>query len=224
MIFVKRTAAVVHQRIAGPGLRDQHHHRVGQRIARPYQQLQGVVEARRVRLALGDQRPQLVEIVAQEFRLHEMPACRHPVDVSAQRVDLAVVADHPVGVGQPPRRKSVGGKALVNQGERGDHPLVVEVQIVLAYLMREQHPLVDERARREGRDVEVVASLAQCVDPVFRLLANDEQLALERILVGAVVAAANNDLANEGFGRNDAFTQPRIVDRHVAPADHVLSF
>ena len=112
----------------------------------------------------------------------------------------------------------------MNQGERGDHPLVPEVEIVLADLMRQQHPLVDDRARRKGRHIEVVASLAQRVDPVLGLFADDEQLALERIPVGAVVAAADEDLANDGFGGNDAFAQPRIVDRHVAPAEHMLSF
>ena len=161
VVLVEGAALLVHQRIAGPRLRDQHHHRMGQRIARPHQQLQRVVEARRIRLALGDQRPQLFQVVAEQLALHQMPARRHPVDVSAQRVDLAVVADHPVGVGEPPRGEGVGGKPLVDEGERGDHRLVREVEIVLAHLVRQQHPLVDDDARREGRRVEVVMGLAE---------------------------------------------------------------
>ena len=42
----------------------------------------------------------------------------HPVDVAAQRVDLAVVSDKTVRMGQRPRRECVGAEALVHQGER----------------------------------------------------------------------------------------------------------
>jgi len=59
---------------------------------------------------------------------------------------------------------------------------------------------------------------------VLRLFADDELLALECIPVGAVVAPANENLAHVRFGREDALTQSGIVDRHVAPAQDVLSF
>ena len=112
----------------------------------------------------------------------------------------------------------------MDEGERGDHPLVLEVEVILAHLVRQQHPLVDDGARREGRRVEIAVGLAQGGDPVLDLLADDEQLALERVPVGAVLAAADEDLAHEGFGGDDALAQPRIVDRHVAPAEHMLAF
>ena len=153
-----------------------------------------------------------------------MAARRHPVDVAAQRVDLAVVADHPVGVRQPPGRERVGRKPLVNEGQRGDHPLVLEVEVKFADLMGEQHPLVDDGARREGRHVEVFAGLAQAVDQMLGQFADHEQLAFEGIPVGAVVAATDEDLAHERFGRQHALAQSGIVDRHVAPAEDVLAF
>ena len=74
----------------------------------------------------------------------------------------------------------------MDEGERGDHPLVLEVEVILAHLVRQQHPLVDDGARREGRRVEIAVGLAQGGDPVLDLLADDEQLALERVLVRAV--------------------------------------
>ena len=42
----------------------------------------------------------------------------HPVDVAAQRVDLAVVRDVAVRVRQRPRRERVGAEALVDERER----------------------------------------------------------------------------------------------------------
>ena len=59
---------------------------------------------------------------------------------------------------------------------------------------------------------------------MLRLLADDEQFALERVLVGAVVAPANEHLAHERFGRDDALAQSRIFDGHVAPTEDMLSF
>ena len=115
VIFVESLALGIHQRIAGPGLWDQHHDGVGQRIATCDQQLQGVIEAGRVRLSVRYQRPHLVEIGTQEVRLQRAAARVHPVDVTAHRIDLAVVSDEPVGVRQFPRREGVGRKALVHQ-------------------------------------------------------------------------------------------------------------
>jgi CheY-like chemotaxis protein len=53
----------------------------------------------------------------------------------------------------------------VDQRERRLHPLVAEVRVVLAQLGREQHALVDDRARAEARDREVLAALA--LDPAL---------------------------------------------------------
>ena len=44
----------------------------------------------------ADQRHHLVEVGAEQLRRHRLPARRHPVDVAAHRVDLAVMADEPV--------------------------------------------------------------------------------------------------------------------------------
>ncbi len=60
VIFVKGAPRCFHLGVAGPGFRDQHHHRVRQRIAAGDQQLERIVEARRVGLAVRDERPHLV--------------------------------------------------------------------------------------------------------------------------------------------------------------------
>ena len=119
VVFVERAAVLVHQRIAGPGLGDHQHHRVRERIASHHQQLERVVERRGIGLAVVDQRPDLVEVLAQHRARDAVLARTDPVDVAAQRVDLAVVADEPERVGQVPRRERVGREALVHHRQRG---------------------------------------------------------------------------------------------------------
>ncbi len=73
VVFVERAAVLVHQRIARPRFRDHQHHRVRERIAAHQQELEAVVERRRVGLAVVDQRPDLVEIIA-KHRACDAPA------------------------------------------------------------------------------------------------------------------------------------------------------
>ena len=108
MVLVEGAPLRIHQRVAGPSLGDQHHHRLGQRNATSDQQLQGVVQAGRVRLAVRDQRPHLVEVWSQKIALQLPPAGVHPVHVPPDGVDLPIVGDESVRVGQLPGREGVG--------------------------------------------------------------------------------------------------------------------
>ena len=108
MIFVKSLAPGIHQRIARPGFRDQHHHGLRERIAACEQQFERIVEAGRIRLAVRNERPHLVKVRPDQVRFHRPSARIHPVHIAAHRVDLAIMRDEPVGMGQLPRRKGVG--------------------------------------------------------------------------------------------------------------------
>ena len=118
VIFVERAALLIHQRIAGPGFRNHHHDGMRQRVAALHQEFERVVEAGGVALALIGDRPQPGDVLAVEFGMHRGLARRHPVDVAAQRVDLAVMGDHPVGMRQRPGREGVGREALMHQRQR----------------------------------------------------------------------------------------------------------
>ena len=97
------------------GLGHHHHHRVRDRAPAQHEQLEHVVEDRRVRSALADDRDHLLEVVAEQLGGELRLARPHPVDVAAQRVDLAVVGDHPVRVGELPARERVRGEARVDE-------------------------------------------------------------------------------------------------------------
>jgi hypothetical protein len=120
MVFVEGATVVVHQGVVFPGFGNHHHHGLRHRVARHHQQFQRIVEAGGVGLAFIDQREQLLQVVAQHGRLHHAFAGAHPVEVALDGVDLAVVREQAVRVGQRPLREGVGGEALMHQGQRGD--------------------------------------------------------------------------------------------------------
>ncbi len=109
------------------GLRDHHHHRVRQRTAGEHEQLEHVVEDRRVGAPGPDDRENLREVVPEEIRGELRLARLHPVDVASQRVDLAVVGDQPVRVRELPARERVGREAGVDERERHLDPLVAQI-------------------------------------------------------------------------------------------------
>ena len=106
----------------------------------------------------------------------------HPVDVAAQRVDLAVVGDVAVGMRERPGREGVGAEALVHERQRRLHVRVGQIGERRLDLLRRQHALVDQGARRQAGDVETAVDRRrrQRVDRVLDPLADDVQLALER--------------------------------------------
>jgi hypothetical protein len=101
---------------------------VGQRAARAHEELEGVVEHRRVAALRVEHRSQHLareQVAGVEGGL----APAHRAAVAAQGVDLAVVRDHAVGVRAAPRGQGVGAEPLVHQREGGDRAGVTEVAV-----------------------------------------------------------------------------------------------
>jgi len=195
VILVEGAAFAIHQRVAGPRLRNQHHGRVRQAVAAHHQELERVVEAGGVGLALVGDRPQLGDVAAEQRRRHGGLPRRHPVDVAAQRVDLAVVRDHPVGMGELPRREGVGGEALMHQRHGGDEPRVGHVLVILRHLVGQEHALVDQRAGRQRHRIVIdVAALVGKVERVGDHLADQIEAPLELRLLLHLLRPADEDL------------------------------
>ncbi len=224
VVLVEGAARRIHQGVVLPRLGDHHHHRVRDRVAAHHQQLERVVERGRIRLAVVDERPEFFQVLAQDRRGDRALARADPVDVAAQRVDLAVVADHAERVREVPRREGVGREALVHERERRLDARVLEIEVVLAHLVGEQQSLVADGARRHRRHVELLAVLqAQRLDRMARALADDVELALERIGDGDALAAADEHLAHHRLELDRRLREIRVVDRHVAPAEQRLA-
>ena len=118
MVLVEGLAVGVHQRIAGPSFRDQHHHRMRQRIAAAHKEFERIIEAGGVGLALIGDRPKLADPVAEQRRGDRRLARRHPVQIAAQRIDFAVVRDKAIGMRKPPGREGVRREALMHERQR----------------------------------------------------------------------------------------------------------
>ena len=199
------------------GLGDHHHHRVRDRAAAEHEQLEHVVERRRVRPAVADDRDDLLQVVAEQLRGELRLAGAHPVDVAAQRVDLAVVGDHPVRVGELPARERVGREAGVHERQARGDARVAQVGEVARQLGRGQHPLVDHRPAREARHRELGAGLA------LDHPADHVQLALERFLVLDLLGGLDHHLADQRRGQPGGVADVALVDRDVAPPDRPLA-
>ena len=157
--------------------------------------------------------------------MHRSLARRHPVDVAAQRVDFAVMRDHPVGMRQRPGREGVGREALMHQRQRALEIRLVQIGIVLAELVGEEHALVDHgAARHRDRVIAGEAAVAALIDRLRDRLAQDVEPALELVLGLRRAVAADEHLHVVGLGRLDGFAERGVVGRHVAPAEQHQAF
>ena len=118
-----------------------------QRVAAGDQQLERIVDAGGVGLAVRDDRPHLVEVGADQGRI---PCVRRrayiQLTLPRTRVDLAVMGDEAVGMRQPPGREGVGREALMHQAERRFGQRVAQILVEALDLRREQQALVDHGA------------------------------------------------------------------------------
>ena len=113
----------------------------------------------------------------------------------------------------------------MHEAERGLEVRLVQVGIVLAELVGEEHALVDDRAARQRHDVVVrKPPLALAVRDVGDDLAQDVEPALELVLGLDAGAAPDEHLHVERLGRLHRLAERGIVVRHLAPAEQRQAF
>ncbi len=228
VIFVKCAACRVHLLVLGPGFGHEHHHGMCEAVSTRQQQLERIVEAGGIGLAMRNERPHLVEVGAQQFAFHRATARFHPVHIAANRVDFAVMRHEAIGVGKPPAGEGVGAETLVHEAQCADAIGIAQIVVECADLIGEQQALVDDGAAVEARNIglaeagNVMLGL-QRGQRVQRLLADDDQLALESLAAGAIHAACDYALANDRHGGDDCIAQAIERGRYVAPADNALA-
>ena len=196
VVFVERLLLGAHGLVAVPRLRNHHHHRLRQRAAAHDDQLEDVVELGRVGTVGVHDWEDLREFLAEERASQERLARLHPVDVTVEGVDFAVVGDVVVRVRTFPAGEGVGREARVDEREGGIHRLVGEVGEVLTDLFGHKHALIDDRAAGEGAGV-VELVLAGATDLMVSLLAQDEEFAFEVLVGGAIGRATEEGLADD---------------------------
>ena len=228
VVLVEGPQPVIHPGMVRPGLRDHHHHRVRQGASGQHQQFEHVVEHRGVAAIGIDDGRYGRHVLAEQLGFEQRLPGMHPVDVAAERVDLAVVGQIAVGMRPVPAREGVGAEARVHHRECRLHRGIEQVGVVLGELLGEQHALVDQRLAGQAADVPEIGTVnGRGADLAVGALADDVQLALEGPLVGLPVVETrvppDEDLAHEGLGAPGGFAQRGIAGGHGAPAQHGLA-
>ncbi len=218
MEAVERPLRRVHLGVVLPRLGDHHQHGVVERPPAEVEQLERLVEARRVRSTWRADRERPRQPGEQRAGEHRLPR-PHRVLVALHRVDLAVVGDEAVRVGERPRRERVRREAAVHEGEGALEALVGEVGIERRQLRGRQHPLVHERPRRQRWEVggDLVLEL------VLDALAHDEGLAVE-VDAGRSGRVRDDELAERRHHRPRRDAEAVGAHRDVAPGHHGEAF
>ena len=225
VVLVERLLLVGHRLVLLPRLRDHHHHRVAEGAARQVQELEAVVELRRVAAVLLDDGEELLEVVAEQPRAEHRLARVHPVLVAAEGVDLAVVDQVAVRMRPLPAREGVGAEAGMDEDDGRFEERVRQVGEIVLDLAGGQHPLVDDGAAGNALEVEVLAAwpAAAVADLVAGPLADDVELALEVELPGQSVAGADEQLPYAGLTGARRVAEIGLAGGHVAPAQDRLA-
>ncbi len=226
VVFIEVALGLVHRDVVRPGLGDHHQHRVRQRPPGCQQQLEGIVEAGGVtlygRAAGRDYRQELLNGVAQLCRGEHRGAGGHPVDVAAQGVDLAVMNNVAIRVRQAPAAQGVGAETRVHQGEGRHEGLVRQVVVEGLDLVGDQQALVDQTARRQAADVEVLFLLHIGVgDGLLDDLSRRVKLELEPVLVRSARGPAHEELAYHRHHVPRHHADRPWIHRDIAPAQEL---
>ena len=160
-----------------PRLGHHHQHGMRQRAASQVQQLQHLVEGGGVTQFRGADREDPGELAGQVFGAQQGFAGPHPVTIAPDRVDLAVVGEIAVRMRQRPGRERVGAEPAMHEDQRGVEQRVGQVREEGGQLVSGQHPLVDQGAAGQRREVDLEAGVT---GGVLHPLAGDVGQPLQR--------------------------------------------
>ena len=116
--LIERAPTRIHQGVIFPGFRDHHHDGMRDRITRHHQQFEAIIKRRRIALPGIHDRIKLAQILAENGRLHDALAGPQPVVVALDCINLTVVCDQSIRMGQRPFGEGVGREPLMHEGKR----------------------------------------------------------------------------------------------------------
>ena len=117
----------------------------------------------------------------------------------------------------------------MHQPQRRHRQRIAQIVIEPADLRRQQQPLVDDGAAGEAGHVKFGQAGQIVLDRqrrqrILRLLADRQNLALERILIGAIGSARDKALTDHRHLLDHRLAKAVHGGRHIAPADQLLAF
>ena len=216
VVFVEGAQVRVHVGHVLPGRRHHHAHGAEQTGAAHDQAFEHVVEAHRVRALDAHHRPHVVH-VGDQGALEFLLARARPVAVALHGIDLAVVGEVAERLAQAPLRPGVGGKALVEHGERRGEARVGEIRIEHLQIGRHHQALVGNHPPGQGRHVEGGIRVGHCL---LHAAPGDIELALED--VGRdVLRTVHEELLDHRQALQGDLAECGVVRGHRTETGHV---
>ena len=151
----------------------------------------------------------------------------HRIGVTAQRIDLAVVAHKAIRLRAIPRREGIGAEARVHHCQMGLEIRAHEILIKRKQLARRQHTFIDNNLGRQAAGVNLLrlGERGIVTKAMSKALADNIELALELVLAQPL-AGTNKQLLDARLGGERCRSDVRRgrVGGYVAPSDQLLTF
>ncbi len=216
IIMVEVLAVLIHEVVVLPGLRNDDRHRERQIHAVHVEEFERIVEHRRVRSRLLNDRVDLVEILLHNRRIHGLLAGEHSVDVAPDRIDFAVMCDHAVRMRTIPGRCRIGGETGMHDGNRRLIILALQVLIEFAELPHEEHTFIDHRTGGKRTDIRILRAL-------LKLAADDIEAPVEINSLCGILRTADKALAYVRHAVARRGSENVRIRRDIPPAEKLQS-
>ena len=219
VVFVEGPQIGIHIGDVLPCRRHHHAHGTEQAGATHDQTFEHVVEGHGIGTLDADHGPYVFHIRnkrALEFLLTRT----RPVTVALHGIDLTVMGQVAERLCQTPFWPGVGGKALVEHGQRRFKTGVAQVGVEHRQPRGHDQALVRHDTRRQRGDIERAVISSQSF---FNATTRNVELALEDIGINAV-RAIDEQMLNNGHALQGHFTQRAIVGRRCAEPRRLQPF
>ncbi len=203
-----------------PGFRHHHGFYHRQVTTGTHHQLEHGIKGSGVRRARLDHRLEVINAVGIGIMCHACFVAFHPVDVTAQRVDFAVMGENTERLCQRPTREGVGRIALVIDAEVRNEAAVTQIRIEGIDVLGKEHALVDHRTARHRADVEILDRFGK---HGFLDATTDRVKVDLELFFADIIAHADQDLLDFRAGLVGFFTDDRHIDRHLTPAKNAVT-
>ena len=172
------------------------------------EELKHIVKAGRVTLARRNEREKLLQIIADDIALHVRLTGTQTIEVTAQRIDFAVVSEVTERVRERPSRECVRGVTLVNKRNRRFEIEIVQILVKTFNLACQKQALVHNATAAAAANVEALASL-------FQQAANNIEFNIKRA-VGIKSGTVKESLADMRQSLAGRMANLLGIHRHLA--------
>jgi len=124
------------------------------------------------------------------------------------------------GLRQAPTREGIRAIALVDHGQGGRHVGIGQVRIVIEKLLGQEHSLVDDRLRRQRRNIKLLRPMPQSFRARRSAFCVPDESSRSSCSPQIPWLLTKN-LADYRFGTPRNVAQRAVVARHVGPAKYI---